>query len=84
MEEWPMAETMVDLDTLTPPALRAEIIRLRVENMALRQRIADTHNFDLKAIRDQIDDVFTAWLPKVRKANRDALRPVPSAGVADG
>lgn len=52
----------------------AEITRLRAENDRLRERIASFHNHDLGEIQDRIDQAFREWMPKVREANRHALR----------
>jgi hypothetical protein len=64
-------------------ALHDEIIRLRVENERLRERITQFYTHDLYVIRTRIEAAFLDWLPEVWQANRDALNgaanPTPPA-----
>jgi hypothetical protein len=54
---------------------RAVAAKVQAENMRLRKRIADLHNHDIRDIANDVEAVFEKWLPKVRAANRAALRP---------
>jgi hypothetical protein len=69
----PEAMMALDINTCTTEELRQEVVRLRMANMRLRERIAHVSNYDVAEIGDLIDAALADWTRRMKADNRTIL-----------